>query len=351
MLAAGVGVLLISHDLAVVAQLADEILVMKDGRVVEKGSAARLLNDPQHPYTRRLVAAVPGGHTRDQRLAPDIDLGPLVVRAGPNGVRHGVPTDDDTPVLEATGLVKSFPGKGGASHVVVDDVSFRLDRGRTLGIVGESGSGKSTTARIALALETPDAGEVRLLGRSWTAEPEKRRRSLRRRISFVQQDPLSSFDPRWTVERILLDALTGSRYDTVQERGPRIAELLTYVALGDDVLDRFPLRLSGGQRQRVAIARALAAGPDVVVLDEAVSALDVSIQAQILDLLVALQDTLGLAYLFISHDLGVIAHMSDEVLVMKDGVVVERGHPDDLFTRPEHPYTRQLVDALPTVDV
>ena len=346
---AGVSVLLISHDLAVVAHLADEILVMQNGEVVEQGDAHTVLTQPQHPYTKRLVAAVPGGHTRDQRLAPDIDLGPQLTAARPAAQPHGSGGSGET-VLEAMDLVKSFPGAGSARHVVVDRVSFRLRRGHTLGIVGESGSGKSTTARIALALETPDSGDVRLLGQPWTAVPERQRRHLRKRISVVYQDPLSSFDPRWNNERILRDALIGSRFVTTEERTARILELLGHVGLAPDVLTRFPLRLSGGQRQRISIARALAAEPEVVILDEAVSALDVSVQAQILDLLAALQETLGLSYLFISHDLGVISHMSDEVLVMKDGLIVERGHPDELFLRPQHPYTRQLVDALPAVD-
>jgi peptide/nickel transport system ATP-binding protein len=342
----GVGVVLISHDLAVVAHLADHILVMHDGRVVEQGPSRRLLTAPEHPYTRRLVSAVPGGHTRGRRLAPDVDLGPL---ADAGDDRR--PDPGGEVVLEGSHLLKSYPLPGGEPHVVVRDVSFRLERGATLGIVGESGSGKSTTARIALALEEPDGGDVRLLGRAWTTLTERQRRPLRRRISVVSQDPLSSFDPRWNTERILLDALDGTRYGTAAERRARITELLRNVGLDPVVLSRFPLRMSGGQRQRVAIARALAADPDVIVLDEAVSALDVSVQAQILDLLVALQDTLGLSYLFISHDLGVIAHMSDEVLVMKDGEVVERGHPDAVFTAPQHPYTRRLVDALPTLDL
>jgi peptide/nickel transport system ATP-binding protein len=173
---------------------------------------------------------------------------------------------------------------------------------------------------------------------------------LRRRISVVYQDPLSSFDPRWTVERILLDALRDEAFATADGRATRLRELLAQVGLGEEVLPRFPLRLSGGQRQRVAIARALAPRPDVIVLDEAVSALDVTIQAQILDLLVALQRASGVAYLFISHDLGVISHLSDRVLVMKDGRVVEEGTAEDVFERPTHPYTRDLIAAIPEFD-
>ncbi|MGO4690079.1 dipeptide ABC transporter ATP-binding protein [Glaciibacter sp. 2TAF33] len=342
----GVSLILISHDLSVVAHLADHILVMKGGEVVEHGRAHELLHYPRHEYTRRLIAAVPGGHTRDTRLAPDIDL-PLP--AAPEHQHRDV-IEHDGPVLEASGLVKRYTSPDGSTQLAVDDVSFALEKGQTLGIVGESGSGKSTTARIALALETADAGTVTLLGRPWSAIPEQARRTLRRRIAVVYQDPLSSFDPRWTTERILLDALDGTEYSTAAQQRSRVRELIGQVGLSEAVLNRFPLRMSGGQRQRVAIARALAGSPQVIVLDEAVSALDVSVQAQILDLLVDLQDRLGVSYLFISHDLGVISHMSDQVLVMKDGAVVERGTPDDIFLRPQHPYTRQLVSALPTLD-
>ncbi|MCW4459164.1 ABC transporter ATP-binding protein [Microbacterium sp. MPKO10] len=329
----GVSQILISHDLSVVAELADQIAVMTNGRIVEAGTAEQVLRDPQHPYTRRLLAAVPGPHTRGARLS---DLAPVTAQ------RHPHHDDGDTgPVLEARGLVKRFPRPDGSVATAVDNVSFTLERGQTLGIVGESGSGKSTTARIALALSTPDAGEVRLVGRDWSRVSERRRRALRRRISVVYQDPLSSFDPRWNTERILLDALPPGTPRAIRQS--RVRELVEQVGLTDAVLQRFPLTLSGGQRQRIAIARALAPSPQILVLDEAVSALDVSVQAQILDLLDDLKRQLGLSYLFISHDLGVISHMSDDVLVMKDGRVVEHGTVEQIFTAPEHAYTAELV--------
>ncbi|PFG30175.1 dipeptide ABC transporter ATP-binding protein [Paramicrobacterium agarici] len=331
----GVAQILISHDLSVVAELADQIAVMTEGRIVEAGPAARVLSDPQHPYTRRLLDAVPGPHTRGSRLS---DARPAIAQ------RHAHHDDAGTgPVLEARGLVKRFPRPDGSVATAVDGVSFALERGQTLGIVGESGSGKSTTARMALALTVPDAGDVMLGGREWTRVSERRRRPLRPRISVVYQDPLSSFDPRWNTERILLDALPASTARA--ERGERVRELVRQVGLTDAVLQRFPLTLSGGQRQRIAIARALAPSPQVLVLDEAVSALDVSVQAQILDLLDDLKQQLGLSYLFISHDLGVIAHVSDDVLVMKDGRVVEHGSVEQIFTASQHPYTAQLVGA------
>ncbi|GAB3616029.1 ABC transporter ATP-binding protein [Okibacterium endophyticum] len=342
----GSSLVLISHDLAVVAHLADRILVMRGGQVVEQGEAEQVLRHPRHPYTKRLISAVPGAHTRGRRLAPE----PPAALAVEHSEARSRFEAHNGPVLEASGLVKAFRTPDGSRAVAVDHVSFVLERGQTLGIVGESGSGKSTTARIALALETADDGEVRLLGRAWSSLREPQRRPLRTHIAVVSQDPLSSFDPRWNTERILVDAVTGIRSRWAVQKRERVRELLSQVGLGDEVLTRFPLQLSGGQRQRVAIARALASSPSIIVLDEAVSALDVSVQAQILDLLRDLQQAFGLSYLFISHDLGVISHMSDSVLVMKDGVVVESGAPQQIFTTPQHPYTRQLVRSLLSLD-
>jgi peptide/nickel transport system ATP-binding protein len=336
----GTSIVLISHDLSVVAQLADRILVMSGGVVVEQGDAEQILTAPQHPYTKRLISAVPGAHTRGQRLAPEPSA--LTVQE-----TAPTPPSSDGPVLEARNLVKRFATPDGSATIAVDDVSFALHRGETLGIVGESGSGKSTTARIAVALETADSGDVSLLGHDWLRLPESKRRRLRNTVSVVYQDPLSSFDPRWNTERILLDAVPACDYPTAAERRARVHELVTQVGLTPAILGRFPLQLSGGQRQRIAIARALAPSPQIIVLDEAVSALDVSIQAQILDLLVDLQRRFGLSYLFISHDLGVISHMSDRVLVMKDGRVVESGPASSVFAEPQHPYTQQLLSSLP----
>ena len=336
----GASILLISHDLSVVAQLADSILVMQQGRVLEQGPAAAVLGSPSHDYTKALIAAVPGEHTRGRPLSPG---------SAPLDPRRRAPREAE-PVIEAVGLVKRFTGPDGSANTAVRDVSFALAHGETLGIVGESGSGKSTTARLVLGLERLDAGTVRLLGEPWSVVPERRRRALRPRISVVYQDPLSSFDPRWTVERILLDAIPREDRTTATARRARLLELLALVDLDPELLGRFPLKLSGGQRQRVSIARALAPRPSVVVLDEAVSALDVTIQAQILDLLARLQHTTGVSYLFISHDLGVISHVSDRILVMKDGAVVEQGTPHEIFGSPQHPYTQQLIASIPEFD-
>jgi peptide/nickel transport system ATP-binding protein len=360
--ARGTSIILISHDLSVVARLADEVLVMHDGEVVEHGTAHQVLHQPRHEYTQALLDAIPSEHTRGTKLVrpaaskalPAASNGvPATSKALPaasNGVRRTRrPVDRGDAVLEARQITKVFRGPDKVNRTVVDDVSFELFAGETLGIVGESGSGKTTSARIALSLLQPTSGEVLLHGQPWSALPPARRRPLRKQIGVIYQDPLSSFDPRWPVGRILTDALrTGSRPPSSQaEAQARAVRLLEQVGLGEQHLAAAPLRLSGGQRQRVAIARALAPEPEVIVCDEPVSALDVSIQAQVLDLLTDLQDELGVSYLFISHDLGVIHHMSDRILVMKDGRVVESGTADEVFEHPQDPYTQRLLTALP----
>lgn len=338
--ARGRSVLLISHDLAVVDRLADTVLVVRDGRIVESGPTAQVLGNPEHEYTRGLIAAVPSARSRGARLSSS---GTTAVPRPRTSVVPPVP-DEAEPLLRVSSVSKHYRGPDGVVRTVVDGVSFDVRRGETVGIVGESGSGKSTTAAIALALTAPDAGSVDFEGAPWTAVTEKQRRPRRRRLGYVHQDPLSSFDPRYDVRRVLNDAI--GRADG-EDPVARSLELLEQVGLPARHLDDHPLRLSGGQRQRVAIARALATRPDLVVCDEPVSALDVSIQAQVLDLLGDLQDELGTAYLFISHDLGVVHHLSDRVLVMKDGRVVESGGADEVFERPQHAYTQALLAAVP----
>jgi peptide/nickel transport system ATP-binding protein len=327
--------------LSVVARMADEVLVMHDGLVVEHGTAHQVLHQPGHQYTQALLDAIPSEHTRGSRLVRPA--------SGPNVTRSRKPVVRDHSVLEARHITKVFRGPDKVDRTVVDDVSFELFPGETLGIVGESGSGKTTSARIALALLPPTAGEVLLHGQPWSTLAPAPRRPLRKQIGVIYQDPLGSFDPRWQVGRILTDALrTGSRPPSSgAEARERAVRLLEQVGLGEQHLAAAPLRLAGGQRQRVAIARALAPEPEVIVCDEPVSALDVSIQAQVLDLLTGLQDELGVSYLFISHDLGVIHHMSDRILVMKDGRVVESGAADEVFEHPRDPYTQRLLTALP----
>ncbi|MGW9402865.1 dipeptide ABC transporter ATP-binding protein [Arthrobacter sp. NPDC055585] len=354
MLRRGTGIILISHDLSVVAALADTVAVMQGGAIVEQGPVEQVLHSPQHEYTKALLAAVPSEHTRGTPLAPaarerTAAAGRRMRPATGAGAGPGSAAGAAAPVLSARDLRKEYRGPDGVRRAVVDSVSFDLHRGETLGIVGESGSGKSTTARMALALEEPDAGAVLLDGQPWSALSTAARRPRRRLVTAVYQDPLSSFDPRWNAERILLDALSPEDFPDPADRKARAAELAGQAGLQLEHLGKHPLQLSGGQRQRLAIARALAPEPDVVVLDEAVSALDVSVQAQVLDLLTELQQELGLAYLFISHDLGVIHHMSDRVLVMKDGRAVETGTAEEIFNRPREPYTRELLASLPSL--
>ncbi|MER6100686.1 ABC transporter ATP-binding protein [Streptomyces sp. NPDC001728] len=325
---AGTAVLLISHDLAAVARLADRIAVMRAGRIVESGPAAKVLAAPAHPYTRRLLDAVPDARAARRRSAGSPGAG--------------------TEVLRAEGLVKRYDGPGGAM-TALDGVSCVLHAGETLGVLGESGSGKSTLARIVLGLSEPDRGTVTLLGRPWSGTGERSRAALRGRIQLVQQDPLSSFDPRWTVERIVAEALGAGGRRAARRHRERVVELLGLVGLEPELLDRGPRGLSGGQRQRVAIARALAPEPDVLVCDEPVSALDASVQAQVLGVFDRIRERLGVALLFISHDLGVVRHVSDRVAVMRAGRVVETGPAEQVFTRPEHPWTRELLGAATPV--
>ncbi|KLL11670.1 dipeptide ABC transporter ATP-binding protein [Protofrankia coriariae] len=319
----GVGLLMISHDLAVVARLADRVAVMHDGAIVETGATARVLDSPAHPYTRLLIDAVPDRRTRRR----------------PGRRARGAP------VLQIDAISKTYPKSPG---MAVDAVSLSLREGETLGLVGESGSGKSTVARIATGLLTPDDGQVLFDGAPWSALAERERRPRRGLIQIIHQNPQAAFDPRFTVRRIIGEAMPGVARGRREER---TIELLGTVDLDPRIADRRPHELSGGQRQRVAIARALAARPKVLVCDEPVSALDVSVQAQVLDLLERLQRDTGAALLLITHDLGVVERTSDRLAVMKDGRVVEEGATEAVFDHPEHPYTRALLAAVPSLDV
>jgi peptide/nickel transport system ATP-binding protein len=337
----GLGVLLISHDLAVVSQLADRVAVMRAGRIVEEGSTLEVLTAPRHEYTRGLLAAAP-------RL-PDWS------RSFPEPVEgsqpHGAPSTssgsegDMPPILRAVSLGRDFRREDGGIRSAVADVSFEVHPGEAVGIVGESGSGKTTLARMLLGFDEPSTGSVELAGSPWSGVAERHRRSRRGDIQFISQDPLGSFDPRYTVARIIGEALRG-RVERANA-GVRVRELLNSVGLDQSLDRRRPHQLSGGQRQRVAIARALATEPSMLVCDEPVSALDVSIQATILELLDSLRRDLGVALVFVSHDLAVVAQLCDTVLVMKDGRVVERGRTADVFADPQHPFTRALIAAVP----
>ncbi|MEK6346276.1 MAG: ABC transporter ATP-binding protein [Burkholderia sp.] len=355
---AGDALLLISHDLAVVAELADRVLVMRHGRVVEQGDARAVLAAPAHPYTRQLLAAIPTPASRGFRLSPpaqdgatgDDAVAPATISPSPAPApRVPLPRkriDASAQVLAVDAVTKRY-GHDDAAPAVAD-ISFTLARGETLGIVGESGSGKSTVARIVLGLVAPDAGCVTLGGAPWSDVPEAARRARRAGLQLIAQDPGSSFDPRYTVEQIIGESLDAVRvFGDARRR--RVRQLLDEVRLGAACLTRYPRELSGGQRQRVAIARAFAPNPSLLVADEPVSALDVSIQAQVLDLLADLQAEHGTAMLFISHDLGVVHHVADRVLVMRRGQVVEHGAVEAVFAAPSHPYTASLLAALPTL--
>lgn len=320
----GTALLLITHDLGVAAERAEHVVVMHDGRVVESGSPEQILTAPEHPYTRRLVAAAPSLGGARARPAPDVPARPLLV---------------------VDGLRKVFRSRR-TEVTAVDDVSFTVDRGTTTAIVGESGSGKTTVSRMILGLLAPDAGTVLFDGTD-PAALGRGEKAFRRRVQPVFQDPYGSLDPTYSVFRIVEEPLRVHRIGDRGERARRVRELLDRVALPADLSRRFPAELSGGQRQRVAIARALALAPELLVCDEAVSALDVVVQDQILRLLDDLQRDLGLTYVFVSHDLAVVRRIADRVVVMHGGRVVEEAAAEDVFEHPANEYTRRLLDAVP----
>ena len=350
----GTALLLISHDLAVVSRIADRVAVMHDGRLIESGPTEQVLGSPRQEQTRRMVVAVPADKPRGSRLSP------LDSPAGRTAPRSPAPAPTVTTatataiaieagdiVLEAIGLTRSFRRPDGSRKLAVDDVSFALHRGSTLGIVGESGSGKTTMARLVLALLEPEQGEVALFGQPWSSIAEKKRRARRSSMGAIYQDALGSFDPRRSVAEILADALGLAGLRRSPQGLARLTTLLDEVGLAETVLPRRPLELSGGQRQRVGIARALAGHPEILICDEPVSSLDVSVQAQVLDLLDDVQREHGLSLIFISHDLGVVQHVSDEVVVMRSGRIVESGPAARVFAAPQHPYSVQLLAAVP----
>jgi peptide/nickel transport system ATP-binding protein len=341
----GTSVLLVTHDLAVAADRADQIIVMQRGLVVETGTAAEVLGSPKHEYTRELVAAAPGlSSERLTARAVTTASEALTLGFGPRG-------DSATPnILEVEHLTKTFVLKSAGvatQFTAADDVSFEIPRGSTFSIVGESGSGKTTTARMVARIAAADSGSIRFDGDDISALSGDALRHLRRRIQVVYQNPFGSLDPTMTVTRIVTEPLRAFRIGSRTQRAATARALLDAVRLDPDLAERRPTQLSGGQRQRVAIARALALGPELLVLDEPVSALDVSVQEQILQLLVDLQAEFGLSYLFISHDLGVIRQVSDHIAVMRLGRMIEQGPARIVMASPAEPYTRELLEAIP----
>ncbi|MBJ6134364.1 ABC transporter ATP-binding protein [Ochrobactrum sp. Q0168] len=345
----GMAMLLVSHDLGVVSQLAERIVVMRRGEVVESGSTRDVLSNPRHDYTKMLLAAMPVNATPGTRLSKQNNekREPAIVRtASQRAERADINAIPDI-VLSVKNVSKNYVFPDGNHKPVVKDVTFSLKKGSVLGLVGGSGSGKSTVARLCMGLSRPDAGEVRLFGRNWSDVAEKERTIHRPDIQLISQDPLGAFDPRFDVWQLLSEALAvgGLREKAAQKS--RAIELLDAVGLASSVFFSQPARLSGGQRQRIAIARALATQPRILVCDEPVSALDVSVQAQVLDLLNELQRELGLSMLFISHDLSVVRYFCHDMLVMQNGEIVERGETEQLFCTPRHPYTQALISSIP----
>ncbi len=322
----GTAVLLVTHDLAVAADRADRIVVMRGGRIQEQGPARELLAAPKEAYTRRLLAD-----------APSLSA-PALARPG----RLGGET-----AIEVRGLVQNFPTDRGGSFRAVSNVSFSVARGSTHALVGESGSGKTTTARAVVGLRRPDGGKILVNGQDPAALRGEELRRFRRRIQLVYQNPFASLDPRQSLRAAVEEPLLNFEPLAKAERERRVHEVFARVQLAPELLERRPAALSGGQRQRAAIARALVLKPSILVLDEAVSALDVTVQAQILRLLDELQRDLGLTYLFVSHDLAVVRAISDTVSVLQGGEIRESGPVAQVFEAPQTEYARQLIAAIP----
>ena len=340
----GTSVLLITHDLGLAAERAERIIVMKDGEIVESGPSRLILENPQHPYTQRLVAAAPSSASqRIQAVAED------------RGVKSLDDLADATPTLRVRGLTKDYKIRQGSFRSepfrAVDAVSFDIPRGKTLALVGESGSGKSTVAKMVLKLEDPTSGAIEIDGVDVSGLSRKQTFDLRRRMQPVFQDPYGSLDPMRNIGNTIAEPLEIHKVGDSASRRARVNELLDQVSLPRALASRYANELSGGQRQRVAIARALALKPDIVILDEAVSALDVLVQDQILKLLADLQSELGLTYLFITHDLAVVRVAADLVCVMERGKVVEQGTVDEIFANPTQEYTKRLLDAIPGASI
>ena len=331
--------LLITHDLGVASDRADRILVMQQSRLVESGTSREIIMNPQEPYTKALFEA-----------APSLASGRMMISEGIERNPNFVPEEQQT-ILRVENVTKQYNVRGatGKAEVftAVDDVSFEVKAGSTMAIVGESGSGKSTTARVIMRLEPATAGTIEFEGNDITNARGQELLALRSRLQMVYQNPFGSMDPRFTIEAVLDEPLRNFKMGDKKFRQKRAAELLDLVQLPESFLERYPRELSGGQRQRVAIGRAISMNPKLLVLDEAVSALDVSVQHQILQLLTDIQAETNVAYLFISHDLAVVRQVSDTVGVMQLGRMVESGTTESVFTNPQEPYTRELIDAIP----
>lgn len=329
--------ILITHDLGLAAAYCDRIVVMEQGKIVESAQVSTLFQAPQHPYTQRLLRATPRLDSRIRDLLPEPRPAPVFPPHGP-------------PLLEVRDLVREFPARGQTSAVrAVDSISFTVHQGESLGLVGESGCGKSTTSAMLMRLLDTSSGQILFKGEDIAAVPAARfaRHPLRGKLQMVFQDPTDSLNPRWTAERSIADPLLRLSNLSRRQRRLRVQELAERVGLPLNLLGRFPHQLSGGQKARVGIARAIALDPDLVVLDEPTAALDVSVQAVVLNLLADLRADLGMSYLFITHDLNVVRLICDRVMVMQAGVILEHGSTEQVLSRPEQAYTRTLLAAIP----
>ncbi|MEO7126132.1 MAG: ABC transporter ATP-binding protein [Nakamurella sp.] len=347
----GTSVLLITHDLGLAAERAERIVVMQHGRIVESGPSREILTNPVHPYTRLLVAAAPSVASRR------IQVGAHAGSPAGTGVGSaaGVAVAKNDVLVKVRGLVKDYRIRTGGLRSVpfraVDYVNFDIPRGTTLALVGESGSGKSTVAKLLLKIEDPTEGSIEIEDHDIARMSGPEMLALRRRMQPVFQDPYGSLDPLRNIDNAIAEPLVVHKVGSKSERHERVKELLDQVSLTQELIGRYPNELSGGQRQRVAIARALALKPDVIILDEAVSALDVLVQDQILTLLAELQSELNLTYLFITHDLALVRMIADHVCVMEKGRVVEQGLVTDIFDNPTEEYTKGLLDAIPGASI
>ncbi|MET3718181.1 MULTISPECIES: ABC transporter ATP-binding protein [unclassified Arthrobacter] len=341
----GTAVLLITHDLGLAAERADKVVVMYRGRVVESGPSLELLRNPQHPYTRRLVESAPSLASRRIQVAKEqgVEASDLLVAATKAAAADNILQIHD---LRRVYKLRSGLGKS-TDFAAVDGVSFDVKKGTTTAIVGESGSGKSTVARMVLQLEKPTDGRILFDGVDTSLLKPKELFKFRRRVQPIFQDPYGSLDPMYNIFRTIEEPLRVHKIGDAASREKKVRELLDQVALPQSTMQRYPNELSGGQRQRIAIARALALDPEVIICDEAVSALDVLVQAQVLNLLADLQANLGLTYLFITHDLAVVRQIADHVCVMEKGKLVETGSTDDVFESPQQDYTKALLNAIP----
>ncbi|YCQ23638.1 ABC transporter ATP-binding protein [Arthrobacter sp. Z4-13] len=341
----GTAVLLITHDLGLAAERADKVVVMYRGQVVESGPSLELLQNPQHPYTKRLVESAPSLASRRIQVAKEqgVEAADLLAPAA-----EALAADNVLQIQDLRKVYKLRQGLGRSSDfAAVDGVSFDVLRGTTTAIVGESGSGKSTVAKMVLQLEKPTDGRILFDGVDTSVLKPSELFRFRRRVQPIFQDPYGSLDPMYNIFRTIEEPLRVHKIGNKASREKKVRELLDQVALPQSTMQRYPNELSGGQRQRVAIARALALDPEVIICDEAVSALDVLVQAQVLNLLADLQSNLGLTYLFITHDLAVVRQIADHVCVMEKGRLVETGSTDDVFEAPQQEYTKALLNAIP----